>query len=157
VKESYSPVLLRRRAIETRRATGDHRWKAPIEMGENTVVKTILWSCIRPFQLLFFEQMVLCLNLLSSILLGIIYLFFGVRTSIDSSCETPLTSSQAFAIIFPDLYGFNLWQTGLTFLSIFVGMVFGTCCDPLWRRNCTCNDTFHLQRRLLSRGRPQTR
>jgi MFS family permease len=81
VKESYSPVLLRRRAIETRKTTGDNRWKPPIEMGKKTVFETILWSCLRPFQLLVFEQMVFCLNLLSSILLGIIYLFFGVRMS----------------------------------------------------------------------------
>lgn len=42
-----------------------------------SVSKTILWSCIRPFQLLFFEQMCLNLCLLSALLLGILYLFFG--------------------------------------------------------------------------------
>lgn len=63
-----------------------------------SVSKTVLWSCIRPFQLLFFEQVQaervcraifdlsltpiaqMCLNLclLSAVLLGILYLFFGV-------------------------------------------------------------------------------
>ena len=119
VPETYGPVLLRRKAIQLRKDTGDERWRAPIEKMNKSVAKTVLWSCIRPFQLLFFEQMCLNLCLLSAILLGILYLFFG-----------------AFALIFQNNHGFNQWQTGLTFLGIFVGMVAGVSCDPLWRRNC---------------------
>lgn len=61
----------------------------------------------------------MCLNLciFSAILLGILYLFFG-----------------AFQLVFGNIYGFNLWQRGLTFLSIFVGMVFAILSDPFWRR-----------------------
>lgn len=70
VPETYAPVLLRRKAIKLRKETGDERWKAPIERMDRTVAKTVLWSCIRPFQLLFFEQMCLNLCLLSAILLG---------------------------------------------------------------------------------------
>ena len=110
VPETYAPVLLRRKAIKLRKDTGDTRWKAPIEIMNRSVAKTVLWSCIRPFQLLFFEQMCLNLCLLSAILLGkypilvssqsrhldcklyarsmltvlcvgILYLFFGVRLS----------------------------------------------------------------------------
>lgn len=61
VPETYAPVLLRRKAIQLRKETGDERWKAPIENMKRSVAKTVLWSCIRPFQLLFFEYM--CLNL----------------------------------------------------------------------------------------------
>ncbi|KAK5123537.1 hypothetical protein LTR85_002575 [Meristemomyces frigidus] len=118
VPETYAPVLLRRKAVKLRKETGDDRWKAPIERMDKSVVKTVMWSCIRPFQLLFFEQMCLNLCLLSAILLGILYLFFG-----------------AFALIFENNHGFNQWQTGLTFLGIFVGMIIGVNCDPLWRRN----------------------
>jgi len=78
VPETYTPVLLRRKAIKLRKETGDDRWKAPIEIMNKSVVKTVAWSCVRPFQLLFFEQMCLNLCLLSAILLGILYLFFGV-------------------------------------------------------------------------------
>lgn len=62
----------------------------------------------------------MCLNLciLSAILLGVLYLFFG-----------------AFLLVFEDNHGFNLWQAGLTFLGIFVGMITGVSCDPLWRKN----------------------
>ncbi|KAK6439640.1 hypothetical protein LTR95_004153 [Oleoguttula sp. CCFEE 5521] len=118
VPETYSPVLLRRKAIKLRKETGDERWKAPIEVMSRSVTKTVAWSCVRPFQLLFFEQMCLNLCLLSAILLGVLYLFFG-----------------AFALVFSHNHNFNLWQQVLTFLGIFVGMVIGTACDPLWRKN----------------------
>lgn len=79
VPETYAPVLLRRKARKLREDTGDERWKAPIEMMNRSVGKTVAWSCVRPFQLLFLEPMCLNLCLLSAILLGILYLFFGVR------------------------------------------------------------------------------
>ena len=77
VPETYAPVLLRRKAVKLRKE-GDERWRAPIERRNKSVAKTVLRSCIRPFQLLFFEQMCLNLCLLPEILLGILYLFFGV-------------------------------------------------------------------------------
>lgn len=70
VPETYAPVLLRRKAIKLRKETGDDRWKAPIEVMERSVAKTVMWSCIRPFQLLFLEILTLQLCLLSAILLG---------------------------------------------------------------------------------------
>lgn len=59
-----------------------------------------------------------CLNLciLSAILLGILYLFFG-----------------AFPLVFQHNHGFTLAQTGLSFLGLFVGMLVGIASDPLWR------------------------
>ncbi|KAK0896578.1 hypothetical protein LTR57_022504, partial [Friedmanniomyces endolithicus] len=118
VPETYAPVLLRRRAIRLRKETGDDRWKAPIEKMNKSVAKTVLWSCVRPFQLLVLDPMVLNLCLLCAILLGILYLFFG-----------------AFPLVFENNHGFNEWQTGLSFLGIFVGTVIGVSCDPLWKRN----------------------
>lgn len=118
VPETYHPVLLRSKAIKLRKETGNAAWKAPIEKMNKSVTKTVLWSCIRPFQLLFFEPMCLSLCLLSAILLGILYLFFG-----------------AFPLVFENNHGFTLSQTGLTFLGIFVGMIVGVSCDPLWHRN----------------------
>ena len=55
VPETYAPVLLRRKARALRKETGDERYKAPIEMMNKSVTKTVLWSCIRPFQLLVLE------------------------------------------------------------------------------------------------------
>jgi hypothetical protein len=62
VPETYHPVLLRRKAIRLRKETGNQEWIAPIEKLDRSIAKTVLWSCIRPFQLLFFEPMVSKLN-----------------------------------------------------------------------------------------------
>lgn len=55
VPETYAPVLLRRKARQLRKETGDERYKAPIEMMNKSVTKTVMWSCVRPFQLLVLE------------------------------------------------------------------------------------------------------
>ncbi|KAL6153945.1 hypothetical protein ACJBU6_07239 [Exserohilum turcicum] len=117
VPETYHPVLLRRKAIRLRKETGNEEWIAPIEKLDRSITKTVMWSCIRPFQLLFFEPMCLNLCLLSAILLGILYLFFG-----------------AFPLVFGNNHGFTLSQTGLAFLGLLVGMLTGVSSDPIWRR-----------------------
>jgi multidrug resistance protein len=118
VPETYAPVCLRRKAEKKRKETGDGRWKAPIEVSDKSVLSTVGHSLYRPFLLLFFEPMCFNLCLFSAILLGILYLFFG-----------------AFPLVFGQVYGFNLWQTGLAFLGIFVGMVSAMATDPIWHWN----------------------
>ncbi|KAI1780570.1 MFS general substrate transporter [Hypoxylon cercidicola] len=115
--ETYHPIKLRDKAKKLRKETGDDRWKSPIEKSNKSVVATVGNSLLRPFQLLIFEPMCLLLCLFSAILLGVLYLFFG-----------------AFPLVFGHTYGFNLWQTGLCFLGIFVGMISSSATDPVWRR-----------------------
>ncbi|KAM0112566.1 hypothetical protein ACP6JB_001687 [Aspergillus fumigatus] len=117
VPETYHPVLLRRKAQKLRKETGDDRWKAPIERIHRSVARTVLRSTYRPWLLLALEPMCLNLCIFSAILLGILYLFFG-----------------AFQLVFGNVYGFELWQRGLSFLGLFVGMVFAILSDPFWRR-----------------------
>ncbi|KAI8931649.1 hypothetical protein NX059_011299 [Plenodomus lindquistii] len=117
VPETYHPVLLRNKAIRLREETGVQEWIAPIEKLERSVTRTVLWSCIRPFQLLVLEPMCLNLCILSAILLGILYLFFG-----------------AFPLVFQNNHGFSISQTGLAFLGLFVGMITGVSTDPIWKR-----------------------
>jgi hypothetical protein len=88
-----------------------------MEKSTKSATKTIGNSLLRPFQLLIFEPMCLFLCLFSAILLGILYLFFG-----------------AFALIFRETYGFTLWQTGLSFLGIFFGMLACSASEPIWQR-----------------------
>lgn len=118
IPETYHPVLLRRKAVTLRRETGDERWRAPIENLDRSMLQTVLRSIYRPFLLLTLEPMCLNLCLFSAVLLGVLYLFFG-----------------AFEIVFQDNHGFNLWQVGLTFTGLFVGIVIAVFSDPLWHRN----------------------
>ncbi|KAF2453723.1 major facilitator superfamily domain-containing protein [Lineolata rhizophorae] len=117
VPETYAPVILVQKAKKLRTETGNEKWHAPLERHERSIARTVLVSCYRPFQLLFFEPMCLNLCILSAILLGVLYLFFG-----------------AFPVVFEGNHGFTLWQVGLTFMGLFVGMVIAVACDPLWRR-----------------------
>lgn len=110
--------LLRRKAQKLRKETGDYRWIAPIEKMKRSVAGTVLRSMYRPILLLTLEPMCLNLCIFSAILLGILYLFFG-----------------AFQLVFASVYGFSLWQRGLCFMGLFVGMVFAILSDPVWRRN----------------------
>ncbi|KAG9736905.1 hypothetical protein KCU73_g10132, partial [Aureobasidium melanogenum] len=62
--------------------------------------------------------MVLLLCLFCAVILGILYLFFS-----------------AFDIVFEHNQGFKLWQVGLSFLGIMVGMIIGILSGPLWHKN----------------------
>ena len=111
------PVILRDMARARRKKTSDDRWKAPMEKDKKSISRTIGLSLLRPFQLLIFEFMVLNLCLFSAILLGILYLFFG-----------------AFPLVFRNVYGFNLWQVGLSFLGILIGTLMAGAADPIFHR-----------------------
>ncbi|KOS17271.1 putative drug/proton antiporter [Escovopsis weberi] len=117
VPETYHPVLLRNKARGLRKETGNENWIAPLERSQKTPSQVIALSLKRPFLLLVLEPMLVCLCLYSSLLLGILYLFFD-----------------AFPLVFSRNHGFNGWQIGLSFLGIGAGMIIGVATDPLWYR-----------------------
>lgn len=118
VPETYMPVVLRNKARKLRKETGEERWKASIEMHERSVTMTVLRSLPRPFMLLFMDPMCFSLCLFTSIVLGILYLFFG-----------------AFHLVFREVYNFELYQVGLSFVGLLTGMLLGIFSDPIWQWN----------------------
>ncbi|KAI1068323.1 hypothetical protein LB507_004346 [Fusarium sp. FIESC RH6] len=115
--ETFHPILLREKARKLRKETGNDAYRAPMEDVHKPILETLKISVSRPFQLLFLEPMCLCLDLYSAILLGILYLFFG-----------------AFPLVFRTNHGMNLWQVGMTFLGIFVGLIIATATTPIWAK-----------------------
>lgn len=111
------PVVLRKKAQQKRKDTGDERWRAPVEKSNKSFLRTVGYSLLRPFEILLFEPMALILNLYSAILLGILYLFFG-----------------AFPFVFEGAFGFDLWQTGLAFLGLLLGMLAGAMSSGAWQK-----------------------
>lgn len=79
--------------------------------------------------LLTLEPMCLNLCIYSAILLGILYLFFG-----------------AFQDVFQEIYHFEMWQRGLTFLSLLIGMILAVLSNPFW-----CSNYERLERTHESR------
>ncbi|KAG8850963.1 hypothetical protein FRB91_008663, partial [Serendipita sp. 411] len=63
VPETYSPVLLKRKAQRLRKETGNERLRAPLELDERTILQATLFSCTVPFQLVAAEPMALVLNI----------------------------------------------------------------------------------------------
>ncbi|OHE91656.1 hypothetical protein CORC01_13046 [Colletotrichum orchidophilum] len=118
--ETFHPIMLHMKAKQIRQQTGDDRYHAPMEKKKDAAVQAskasiIATSMLRPLQFNFLEPMCLCLNVYSAILLAILYLFF-----------------LAFPRLFRAQYGMNLWQGGLTFLGIIVGMCLAAATSPIW-------------------------
>lgn len=74
--------------------------------------------------------MCLCLCIFAALLHGILYLFFD-----------------AFPLVFVNNHGFNLWQVGLSFLGIGLGMIGAIFMNPLWNK---------ARNRLIHKNEQQT-
>ncbi|KAF8147884.1 major facilitator superfamily domain-containing protein [Crassisporium funariophilum] len=119
VPETYTPTLVKNKAVRLRRVTGEDRYWAPLERQakETSLTRAIVVSCYKPFQLLFFDRMALLLDLWTALILGILYLTF-----------------QAFPFIFQDGHSFNMQSTGMAFLGIGAGMIIAISTQPYWNR-----------------------
>jgi len=116
VPETYEPILVKRKATRIRKDTGKDVY-APLELEDKGILRSIMVSCYKPFQLLAYEHMALLLALWNALVLGILYLAF-----------------QAFPIIFEEGHGFNVQMTGMSFLGIGLGMIIALASQPYWNR-----------------------
>lgn len=108
VPETYAPLLLIEKAKRLRRETGNERFFAPMEVTRKnaSVAKLVLTSVRKPFGLLFRDKMMAVLCFYTGLVLAIIYLYFV-----------------AFPYIFPTLYNFTVFETGLSYLGLMIGMI----------------------------------
>jgi DHA1 family multidrug resistance protein-like MFS transporter len=101
------PIFLLRRAQRLRKLTGDINLKAQSEIDQakmtpRDVAVEALW---RPFQLMLLDPSIAFTAVYTAIIYGIFYSFF-----------------EAFPLVYNEMYGFNLGELGLTFLSVTVGV-----------------------------------
>lgn len=106
--ETSSANILYRRSRRLRKLTGNDTLKCEPELaGEEMSLKDIaMMTLVRPFQLSFCEPICFCLNLYIALIYGLLYAWF-----------------ESFAIVFIEIYGFNLGEEGLSFLGILIGAV----------------------------------
>jgi hypothetical protein len=116
VRETYVPVLEKRKAVRLRKETGDQRYYAPMEKDNLSLLQLTIISCSRPFLLLLYDRMVLLLDIWTALILGLLYLAF-----------------QSFPIIF-GRHGFSQGFVGLSFIGIGFGMVIAVSLQPFWNR-----------------------
>ncbi|KAI9661747.1 MAG: hypothetical protein M1821_008986 [Bathelium mastoideum] len=106
--ETSGPNILLHRARRLRALTGDDRLKSQSEIDQanlhpRQVALEALW---RPIGLMLLDPAIAFTAVYIALLYGIYYSFF-----------------EAFPLVYVDIYGFNLGQMGLTFLSITVAVL----------------------------------
>ncbi|KAG5987328.1 hypothetical protein E4U43_005121 [Claviceps pusilla] len=107
VPETYSPVILRQRALKLSQITGKrYESKVDHDRGRVTLAQSFKTALSRPWVLLFREPIVFLLSIYMAIVYGTLYMLFA-----------------AFPIVYQQQRGWNQGVGGLSFLGIMVGML----------------------------------
>ena len=104
--EVYPPVLLKRRARQLRRETGDDRYWHPHESQTITLNNIVTKYLARPLRMLLTEPMVTCLACYASFVYGVLYMTLPM-----------------FDIVYSDLRQWGPVAASLPFLGLMVGVV----------------------------------
>jgi DHA1 family multidrug resistance protein-like MFS transporter len=103
--ETSSMNILYRRTRRLRKLTGrsDLRSEGELMSEQMTGKEIALMTLVRPFTLTFTEPILFLLNLYIALIYGLLYVWF-----------------ESFAIVFLEIYHFNLGEEGLSFVGILV-------------------------------------
>lgn len=107
MRETYAAVILNRKAADLRKSTGNSFWVSKLDTGL-TPLALFKRSIIRPMKLLLFSPIVLALSTFCALVFGLTFLLFTT-----------------FPLVFEEQYGFSSGITGLSYLGLGVGMIFG--------------------------------
>lgn len=101
--ETYKPKILKQKANFLRKKENESRYHSAMHDDKRSVARVVLLSCYRPFEIIFLNPIALFLDVWTSLLLAILYCFFG-----------------AFPIVF-GRHGFSQGEVGMSFLGIGLG------------------------------------
>lgn len=106
--ETSSANILLRRAQRLRKLTGNENLKSQSEIDQaNLSARDITIEALwRPFQLVILDPSIAFTAVYTALIYGIFYSFF-----------------EAFPLVYNGMYGFNLGEMGVTFLSVSVGVL----------------------------------
>ncbi|KAJ6531373.1 MFS polyamine transporter [Mycena vulgaris] len=128
IPETLAPVLLRRKAAALRKSTGDEKYRSLAELDRTPLSETLKIALLRPIVMLFMEPVVLFMSFYLSFVYSLLYLLFF-----------------AFPIAFSEVRGFSGGMTGVTFVSIIIGIVIALALMPYQEkmyRKVTVHGTF---------------
>ena len=77
VPETFLPIILKRTAKKNRIETGNGGWYAPSDRSQKKISDVFPAAIWVPMKMMLVERMALAMNLWTSLVLGIIYLFFN--------------------------------------------------------------------------------
>lgn len=108
--ESYDKAILYRKASRLRAITGNQNIVSEAELEQRRMTKRemaidILW---RPIEITLMEPVVFLINIYIALIYSIMYLWF-----------------EAFPIVFLETYNFTLVESGVTYVSVMIGILFG--------------------------------
>lgn len=108
--ETSADTILLHRAQRLRVVTSNHDISSPSEMlgGATKFQAVLIPSLVKPIEIMVKDPAILFTNLYTSLVYGIYYSFF-----------------EAFPLVYPSLYSFDLGETGLIFLSLAVACGLG--------------------------------
>ncbi|MCJ1393951.1 hypothetical protein MMC18_006828 [Xylographa bjoerkii] len=108
--ETSASTILLHRAARLRQKSGNEKIRSQTEMDRQGLsARTIaVDAVVKPFEIMFKDPAVMFTNVYTALTYGIYYSFFEV-----------------FPLVYGPLYGFNLGETGLVFISIVIGCVLG--------------------------------
>lgn len=99
-RESYKPIILKRRAMNKRKETGDESWTTEHEDQSKTATTTLLEGMSRPAKIIYSSSLLQWLSLWG----GLVFSFFYVNsTSLPEILEV--------------IYGFGPSGRGLSYLA----------------------------------------
>ncbi|KAJ6024066.1 hypothetical protein N7540_004863 [Penicillium herquei] len=109
IPETYSPVLLRKRAAKLSKMTGAvYKSRLDVEQSHKTAAQVFTATMVRPWILLFMEPIVLLLSVYMAIIYGTMYMEFA-----------------AFPIVFEEARNWPQSTSGLSFLGMVIGQTLG--------------------------------
>ncbi|CAK1364914.1 putative transporter [Cercospora beticola] len=109
IPETFAPVLLQRKAKKLKYKTKNWALRAPADEKEVNLKEIADKYLLKPFKMLALEPILILVTLYMSLIYGIIYGFF-----------------EAFPISFQEERGWNLGVGSLPFISVLIGVVFGS-------------------------------
>ncbi|KAK4555815.1 hypothetical protein LTR86_007035 [Recurvomyces mirabilis] len=112
--ETYPPILLKWKAKHLRELTGDQRYKAEIEVREESLPHRLQRALYRPILLTVREPIIMLVALYLSVIYIVLFSFLD-----------------GYTYIFTDNYGLSEGLTGLCFLGIIIGLFGASALVPL--------------------------
>lgn len=139
MRETYGPVLLKRKSERIRKKTGNLTLHTRFEQQNMSPLRSLWLALQRPTYMLIFSPITLLLSLYCAFVFGLLYLLFTT-----------------FASVFSEQYNFSTGVSGLAYLGVGLGMAVGVALFSILsdkvaskKQDKTSGEQWKPERRLL--------
>lgn len=115
--ETYAPIILRRKAARLNKENNTNVYVSKHDLDNIPFKQQLKTSMLRPFILMFCEPIILFMSFYLSFIYSLLYALFF-----------------AFPVAFEEIRGWNIGMTGVSFVSIILGISIAMACMPIQER-----------------------